>query len=189
MSEMDEAGKKSDRLTKADLDRPVAVRKIRLSVPRFLATGGEKGVEPYFFKPKQHKFLEVYAETGDVKKACQESGLPLNMVKKNDYICQEMALIEKAFQVKHRVKMAMPNHQRLMSKFEKDYDNLPNMQKPSMASVISRMSEATLKASGEFAEERHTPVHNGVQVIINLGPEEDEGDDGFTGQVIDVNVG
>lgn len=154
---------------KGDLLKPLPVRKVRLRVNKYLAAPG-KAVKPHYFTEKQKKFMEVYAESLDFQKALKESGLTKNMVDKNDYLQQEIKLIEEAYLIQHRTNLAIGHHQRLFKKFERDYDRSENAKfKASMAGVLAKMSEAAMKANGDFADKEQVDTTNGIKVIMNFG--------------------
>lgn len=173
---MDGSGEKP-KLSKSDLLKPISARKVRLKVNRFLMPANRADAVPYFFAGNQVQFLEAYAECLDVKVACEKAGMTLAQVKKCPYIAEEVKNINQAAMFKHRVKSSLGTHFRLMQKFEGEFDKplaSADMKKAAM-STLARMSEASLRAAGEFGEQVENTGISGVQVVINIGAPPPEG--------------
>lgn len=137
---------------------------------------------PRHYKPDAHvytakeiKFLDVYVETLDKDQALKASGLKMAQLKKNKYIMDELLKLQRICQKKYRLKMAGAKHMDLMDKVEDVFDQAVEGKDLKTAvgasSTLARMSEAAMRASGEFKDER---ADNGVhiQVNINMGDEE-----------------
>lgn len=184
MSE-DNGGK--SKLTKTDLLRPLSVRKVRMKVNKFLMPASRKDAVPHYFSQKQIRFLEVYSETMDIAEACKQSGMTRYQVQKSPYLNAEIQLINQAAMFKHRNTVALGRHERLMEKFEQEFDNnqYDKDYKKSVMSTLAKMSETSLKASGAFTERKENTGILGVQVVINIG---DGGKklESAQGQVIDI---
>ena len=182
MSETDESGEKR-KVSKEDLLKPLSVRKVRLKVNKFLMPASRADAVPHYFSGNQVQFLEFYSELLDVKQACEKSGMTLAQVKRCPYLAQEIKSINQAAMFKHRVKSSLGTHFRLMDKWEKEFDKplaTADMKKAAM-STLARMSEAGLRAAGEFSENvEHTGI-TGVNVIMNFGADVSE-----VIQVVDV---
>ena len=149
--------------------KPLSLRKTRLRVNKFLMPSGRQDVAPHFFSEKQVKFLEVYTETMDLVQACEASGLKPPQIRKNPYLMHEVALVNRTYMYQHRAKQALPRHERLMDKFEKEFDEGGVDLKKTAMSTLARMSEAALRAAGEFSEKEQNTGISGVQVVINIG--------------------
>lgn len=188
MSETEDTGEQS-RLTKEDLLKPLSARKVRLKVNKFLMPASRADVTPHYFTGKQVQFLEAYSETLDYQEACKKSGLSLAGVKKCPYLVEEVKRINQAAMFKHRGKSALGNHHRLMEKFEREFDNKlasAEMKKASM-STLARMSEASMRAAGEFDDKGEDAGGvTGVRVVINIAAPESSEAKPTEGSVIDV---
>lgn len=163
------------------------LRKVRLKVNKFLMPASKADAVPHFFNAKQVKFLEVYAETLDFERACKDSEMAPAQVKRNPYILNEIKEINQAAMFKHRGQAAKGTHLRLMDKFEKEFDNTKDVKlKSSAMSTLARMSEANMRAAGEFGDQQENTGISGVQVVINIGEPPPEPTQ-VEGTVIDVS--
>lgn len=91
-------------------------------------------------------------------------------------ILRELRAIQDTYlkAIKLNAKSAAQKHLELMEKFEGDYDNtdLDHSNKPQFAGTLARMSDASLRATGQFNQQKQS---GGVKVEINidLGGKED----------------
>lgn len=169
MSASEDTGKKRPaKIKREDLQLPV--RKIPAASIKFLLPRADKSATPHFFTERHLRFLEAYAETLDMKTALDKSGMTRNQVTKSPYLTREVLMINQAAGMRHRNKISLGRHERLMEKFEGEFDGTYDKDyKKSMASTLARMSEASLKAAGEFTERQENTGITGVQVVINIG--------------------
>jgi hypothetical protein len=144
---------------------PVPFRAKRVKVSRETLAGNKK---TYFFNQPQQVFLDAYSETLDFKESCKKAGLKPAAVKKNAYLIQEINYINQAAMAKHRSKAALGNHHRLMEKFENAFDKGDSKVKSAAMGTLAKMSEASMKAAGEFVETVQNSAVSGVQVFINI---------------------
>jgi hypothetical protein len=188
LNESEDNGEKSTEPSQHEMLKPLSVRKVRLKVNRFLMPASRKDVVPHYFTANQVKFLEAYAETLDIDMACERAGITKNSVKKSPYLAEEIKFINQASMFKHRAAAALGTHLRLMDKFEREFDTSwdPKV-KSSMASNLAKMSEASMRASGEFSERVENTGISGVQVVINIGDGKEV--KSVEGTVIDVQPG
>lgn len=179
------SGEKTNLPSKAEIETPLCFRKVRRKVDRYLGQGSRKqDLQPYEFGPKHLKFMEVFTETLDHKEACKQSGLTYAQIQKNEYMMNEINLTLEAASFKHRVKAAMGTHQRLMSKFEKDYDDTGNPKmKAGLAATLAKMSEASLRSQGEFNDDKSSDNLSGLKLVFNFGGNPERGE-----RPVDVTV-
>jgi len=126
----------------------------------------------YLYSQKQQKFLEVFAETGDTKQAAQLSGYPNHRAQKNEWMVKEMEHLQKLKRYAARMVagVASQNHARLMQKFEEDYDKAEDWkERTQYANVLSRMSDSSMRATGEYFQPPEQGAGTNVNVIIDLG--------------------
>jgi hypothetical protein len=144
--------------------------------------------KPHIYTAKEIKFLDVYCDTLDRVAACKASGLKLEQVKKNKYLMHELEMLMRVAQKKHRMRMAGAKHLDLMEKFEDEFDKTKgkdNKAAVGYAGVVARMSEAAMRASGEFKEET---TDKGVNVQVNIKIGGDDEPKTIDGEIIDVEV-
>jgi hypothetical protein len=128
----------------------------------------------YAFNAAQFKYLEVYSNTLDEKKASEASGLTRASVDKNPYMGREIEHIQKAAIFKHRAKATEGNHHRLLDKAERLLDEAGDMRvKASLMGTVARMSDGAMKAAGLFKDTDDTSNVTAVQVVINIGGQQD----------------
>jgi hypothetical protein len=127
----------------------------------------------YAFTASQHQFLQTYAETLDVNRACEVSGLKPHQVRKNPYIQAELDRLRECALYKHRATATVGNHHRLMAKFEQTMDKTGDARvKQGYAGVLARMSTDAMKAAGEMAGDDGAATVMGFQLVINIGGQE-----------------
>lgn len=175
---MDEEKKKQGRPMKEPEEDSFNIRGQRSVVPAIIPedAGATVSKKPYKFSPKHMKFLDVYSETLDFSQAKRESGLRTDVIMKNRHLSREMKYIEEMAALRYRNKVAIGTHQRLMKKFEECHDGADD---PKIAATYARtlasMSDAAMRAAGEYHDHGTPKVGNAVQVVINVGkPEEAE---------------
>jgi hypothetical protein len=168
LSEPEKTGQTSPKLDNSLL-APVSMRKIRFTTTKFLEPVGSKNAAIHKFSPRHLKFLEVYAETLDYKKALRTAEMRAKDVTNSAYLLNEIKLINQAASLKHRNKSALGTHHRLMQKFEKQFDAEYGKNKTPYASVLAKMSDTALKAAGEFTDHQENTGFAGIQVTINIG--------------------
>ena len=145
------------------------LKKTRQTAPKFLRTSDSALAAPHFFSPKHVRFLEAYAETLDFKAACAAAEMRPAQVTRNPYLVNEVRLINRNLSFKYRSKTALGNHWRLMEMVEAAmvYGG-QEIQRTAM-STLARMSEAAMRASGDFGDDAQVTGIQGVQVVINIG--------------------
>ena len=186
MSASEDNGEKSSEQNSEDLLKPIKARKVKPETTRFLGEKNGSLMKPHLFSPKHLQFLEIYTDTLDVEMAMKETGMTRYQVQKSEYLMRELRLINEAAMLKHRAKSALGRHERLMDKFENLFDRSGDAKvKGSAMSTLARMSEASLRASGEFSEKQEAGGITGVQVVINIG--ESKTVESVEGSVIDVH--
>lgn len=188
MNETDGAGEKSNQ-DRADLLKPLGVRKVRLKAKKFLGAAADGGpVAEHFFSKKQVEFLQAYSETLDFPTALEKSGLKPHHVRRSAYLMKEVEYINSAAQYKHRNKAALGSFYKFMDavqdKFE-DSLSSTEIRKASMT-TLARLHETALKVSGEFSEQVENTGIVGVRVSINIGPPPEPPAPEKSGNVIDV---
>lgn len=149
----------------------VPAKVVPASVPSLKKDG-----EVYVFKAPEIQFLREYSSSLDEDLALAQ--LPIDQRRKseilqNPHVREEMAKIQQAWRYRGRLtqEFAGGNHARLMQKFEQNYDQLETGNKPKMAGVLAKMSEATMKATGLIGSERDQALPT---VIINMNMGEAE---------------
>jgi hypothetical protein len=186
LSESEDNGGQSNSQNPEDLLKPLPVRKVQASTTKFLVPQHCPLAKVHLFSPNHLRFLEVYTETLDINQALKETGMTRYQVEKSEYLKREIQFINQAAMLKHRAKSAVGRHERLMEKFEGTFDKSGDSKvKSSMASTLARMSEASLRASGEFSEKPDASGVTGVQVVINIG-DSSKALESIEGTVIDV---
>ena len=121
---------------------------------------------------KELEFLKVYAETLDKTKAAKAAGYPDSYeAMQSDKICSEMERINDAWFYENRMnaKFASGEHQRLMEKFEGQYDKTGGKTKAQFAGVLAKMSESSLKATGKIGGNSEGGEGTRVFVQLNIG--------------------
>jgi hypothetical protein len=144
--------------------------------------------DPHIYTAKEIKFLDVYCDTLDKATALKEAGLKLEQVKRNKYLMNELEMLQRIAQKKHRLRMAAAKHLDLMEKFEDEFDKVKgkdNKAAVGYSSTLARMSETTLRASGEFAEKK---TGSGVNLSVNITIGGEQEPLTVEGEVIDVEV-
>lgn len=126
--------------------------------------------EEYIFKKRELDFLKEYATHLDEDMAFAQLGLEHQRksdILNNPHVKVEMVRIQKAWRFRSRLTQdfAAGEHMRLMEKFEDNYDQLETGNKPKMAGVLAKMSEANMKATGMIGSERDQAMPS---VIINM---------------------
>jgi len=146
----------------------------QLPVPTDAAPPVHVKPKPHIYTDKEMKFIDKYVETLDRHTALKYSGMTLTQLKKNKYVMNELMKLQNIAQKKHRLKMAGANHMGLMEKFEDLFDEAVESKDyktaVGMSSTLARSSEAAMRASGEFKDERQEQGLN-IQVNINMGEE------------------
>lgn len=121
--------------------------------------------------PKQKTFLVALAEGGDEQEAAKVAGYKsVHEALESEYVLAEVERIQKAwaYEVRMNAKFASGEHMRLMEKFEDDYNIAKKDDKPKMASVLAKMSDTTLRASGKMGGGEGVGGAT-VNVQINIG--------------------
>lgn len=172
----DKEKKKPGRKLQERKEAPLPVRNTRGQVPKIIPEDINNKLNPVFkFNPKHLKFLDVYSETLDFSYACKESGLRRENILKNRHLAKEVEFINNMAALKYRNKVALATHQRLMEKFEDCHDSADDPKvAANYASTVARMSDANLRAAGEFHDHGTPKVGNAVQVVINIGEEKSD---------------
>lgn len=153
-----------------DLSKPICTRKVRTKVNRYLTPNSTAGLAPYEFTSKHIKCLEVFTKTLDEKLACAESGLTIQQIQRNEYMQNEINLIQEAASYKHRIKSAVGTHQRIMAKVEKAFDDTSDSKaKAGLASTLAKMSDTSLKVEGEFNDRSDVNAGAGIEIVLNIG--------------------
>lgn len=141
------------------------------------------GLEAFYpFKPDEIKALQEYQKDLDLARACTAAGISAGR-KKNLLdpttaqglaFTKELAAIQEEYQVAIRMNAnsSAKKHMELMAKFERDYDtaDMKNQNKGSLASTLAKMSDSSLKATGQFANEQSgggTKVHINIDLTTN----------------------
>ena len=134
-------------------------------------------VEFYPFKPAHIKALQEYQKDLDIDRAIKSAGINRhNKTKLLDpttpqglAFTKEMRAIQEEYQVAIRLNAnsSAKKHLELMQKFEQDYDvaDLKNQNKGSLASTLAKMSDTSLKATGQFNK---ADTGGGTKVEINI---------------------
>lgn len=122
---------------------------------------------------RELRFLQVYTETLDLEKAWREAGYSSKRVPMNNgFVQEQMKFIEMNKRYSVQGALALENHHRLMNKFEDGYDEAVSVQDRKAAvgysSTLARMSEASMKAAGEFDEVSRDSSHTNIQVNIGF---------------------
>mgnify|MGYP006879613821 CR=1 FL=1 len=155
-------------------------------------------VEFYPFSPQQIQALQEYQKDLDFDRACKAVGLSAN-AKKNlkdptradgQAFLKEMMEIQKEYQVaiKLNANSSAVKHLELLQKFEADYDtaDINNQNKGSLASTLAKMSDTSLKATGQF---NNGEMGGGMKVEINIdlgtnAPEQLDIEDAIEGKIV-----
>lgn len=143
---------------------PIATYPIKETVPDL--RGGKKKLTA-----KQLHYLRCYAETLDEGQAAKDSGYRGAFeAMESEIICREMERIQEAWFHENRMnaKYCSGEHMRLMEKFETQYDKLDEEDKPKMASVLAKMSDTALKATGKMNNDQ-TGAGTTVLIQMNIG--------------------
>lgn len=133
--------------------------------------------EEYVYKKPELEFLKEYATCLDEDLAIAKVNVPQQRrseILANPHVLEEMKKIQRAWRFGSRLTqgVAAGEHMRLMEKFEENYDKLETGNKPKMAGVLAKMSEANMKATGLIGAERDQAMPT-VIVNMNMGaPEE-----------------
>lgn len=127
----------------------------------------------YVFKKHELDFLREYSVCLDEKLALSKVNVAHQRhseILENPYVQEEMARTQRAWRYRSRMtqEQAAGEHMRLMEKFEENYDKLETGNKPKMAGVLAKMSEATMKATGLIGSERDQAMPT-VIVNMNMG--------------------
>lgn len=149
----------------------VPAKIVPTSVPSLKTDG-----EVYVFRADEIGFLREYAQSLDEDLAMAQLAVTSDRkraILANPHVLAEMAQIQQAWRFRGRLtqEFAGGNHARLMQKFEQNYDQLETGNKPKMADVLAKMSEATMKATGLIGSERDQALPT---VIINMNMGEAE---------------
>lgn len=129
--------------------------------------------EVYVFKKQELDFLREYSASLDETIAFTNAQVDIRRrseMLENIHVKKEMARIQRAWSCRSRMtqEYAGGEHMRLMEKFEENYDSLETGNKPKMAGVLAKMSEATLKATGLIGSDKEQTMPT-VIVQMNMG--------------------
>lgn len=145
------------------------------------------------FTAKDKMFLELYAQTLDLKQAKKESGITTDRLNSNPFLLTQVDRITQLNMYSIQAKTIIGTHYRLMEKFEQDYDEAKvegdSKLQQGLASTLSRMTDTAMKASGEFFPEKEQQITTAVQVVINMGTQQEKKEadvDPIEQQIVDV---
>lgn len=151
---------------------------------------GDK-VSAHTYSRKELIFIETYIETLDKAQALKAASMSSRQLENNKYLQEECLKLQRIIQKKHRLKIAGAKHIALMEKFEDTFDKAVESKdaktQVGMSSTLARMSEAAMRASGEFkdAEQAHGAQ---IQVNINIGGNEEEVAPTIEGEATEVKI-
>lgn len=149
----------------------VPAKVVPASVPSLKKDG-----DVYVFKRAELDFLREYASCMDEHQALGQTGIDRRRwseMLENPHVKNEMARIQRAWRYRSRMtqEFAGGEHMRLMDKFEENYDALESKERPKMAGVLAKMSEATMKATGLIGADKDQAMPT-VIVNMNMGTPE-----------------
>lgn len=127
----------------------------------------------YPFSKQEIDFLQEHNKDLDIERALKASGLKKKALSKytaqGQALLREMRATQSEWQkaIRMNSSAAATKHLELMKKFEKDYDDadMKNQNKGSFAGTLARMSDASLKATGHYGQEK---AGGGTKVEINI---------------------
>lgn len=136
-------------------------------------------VDVYPFGREDIQFLAEFQRDLDWKRALEAAGLPPTQKQINKMtdihtrygqaVMREVARIQDDWtrSIRMNAHASARKHLELMEKFEKDYDgmDLKNQNKSGLSSTLARMSDASLKATGHYGQEKQG---SGLKVEINI---------------------
>lgn len=134
-------------------------------------------VEFYHFRPKQIEFLKEFQKDCDLERAGKAVGYSKSTLQKfldphtelGQAMLREIRAIQEDWMkaIKLNAQKSAVKHLELMEKFENDYDqaDLKSPVKGMLAGTLAKMSDASLKATGQFNREG---TSSGVRVEINI---------------------
>lgn len=161
--------------SKAKLPKPVATPE-----PGHLPKEEDEfnGLEEFFpFKPQHITALQEYQKDLDIDRACKAAGLSAYQKKclLDPTTSQGLAFLKECKNIQEQYTKAIElnanssavKHIELMRKFEQDYDrtDIKSQNKSGLASTLARMSDTSLKATGQFTKEG---TGGGTKVEINI---------------------
>lgn len=165
-------------------ENEIELRPVKDRVPDL--RGGKK-----LLTTKQMKFLRVFGEALDKDDAARAAGYnDASTAMESEVIVAEMEKIQEAWFHENRMnsKFASGEHMRLMEKFEKEYDSTGAKLRPQVASVLAKMSETSLKASGKM-DQNADQARTQVLVQLNIGGDKAEADVSQGGITIKIGEG
>lgn len=159
--------KTSDKKTKDAQNLPVEQKNLPVTEIREIVPDMRGGIK--HLTKKEMDFLQHYASELNKAAAAKAAGYNSSWdPMQSEAIVAEMERIEKAFfyGMRMNANFAGGEHMRLMEKFERKYDAMDHENQAKMASVLAKMSETTLKATGKIGGDGKGG--QAVQVVINM---------------------
>lgn len=138
--------------------------------------------------------MAKYQESLDLDAASKSVGLTSKQksawmdrsTKRGQAMAREMEAIQETWRkaLSLNPKAAAAQHVELMEKINEDYDQIPaiHQNKPGMASALLKGSDTSLKATGQFQQER---IDSGIRVEINIDLGQEKQEVIIEGEVID----
>ena len=127
----------------------------------------------YPFGKQEIDFLREYSKDLDTERSLKAAGLKKGALdphkEQGQALLREMQETQQEWTKSIRLNAphAAKKHLELMEKFEKDYDStdLKSANKSGLSGTLARMSDASLKATGHYGQER---AGGGTKVEINI---------------------
>ena len=129
----------------------------------------------YPFNQKQLMFLEEYSKDLDTKRAAKAVGYKARYIEefRNQHkalgqaMTREMQRIQRDWikAIRLNAKSSAAKHIEIFEKIEADYDIADLETKSKFAGTLAKLSDTSLKATGQFAQEK---VNSGVKVEVNI---------------------
>lgn len=137
--------------------------------------GTHNSMEYYAFDMEQIRFLEAYAKSLDVDRACEDTGINKRRAKSwmnIPAIQEEIMEINKVWAKSVRMtgKSASSKLLELMDKLEADYDVMGEDNKSKMANALMKGADTYLRAAGMYQRD-DGPSGTTIEINIDLSGE------------------